>query len=57
MTDKLLTLKEIAERLGTVESDVIEGWRTGRYSFILKDEGKLIGSEEGLTRWLKARSN
>jgi hypothetical protein len=36
-------------------STLMTGWKAGRYQFMLKDGGRLMGSEDGLTRWIAAR--
>ena len=53
--DRLLNTKEMAERLGCSMSSLMTGWKKGRYPFMLKDGGRLVGSEDGLERWIKTR--
>jgi predicted DNA-binding transcriptional regulator AlpA len=53
--DRLLDTKEIAARLGCCVQTLVRGWKAGRYPFILKDGGRLMGSESGLERWIAAR--
>jgi hypothetical protein len=54
--DRLLSREEIAERLHCTVQHISRGWRAGRYPFMLKDGARLVGSEEGLERWIKART-
>jgi hypothetical protein len=53
--DRLLGTKEICERIGCSMSTLMVGWKAGRYPFMLKDGGRLLGSEDGLERWIKTR--
>jgi predicted DNA-binding transcriptional regulator AlpA len=53
--DRLLGTKEICKRVGCSMSTLMVGWKKGRYPFMLKDGGRLVGSEDGLERWIKAR--
>ena len=55
--DHLLSLEEVAERLDCLPQTISRGWRAGRYPFMLKDGAHLVGSEDGLRRWLKARAH
>jgi predicted DNA-binding transcriptional regulator AlpA len=55
--DRLLGTKEMCERIGCSMSTLMTGWKKGRYPFMLKDGGRLVGSEDGLERWIKARTN
>lgn len=55
--DRVLTLKEVAARLKRSPQSISLGWRKGRYPFMLKDGAHLVGSEDGLRRWLKARTS
>jgi len=55
--DRLLNAKEIATRLDCSMQTISRGWRAGRYPFMLKDGARLVGSEDGLERWIKARSH
>ena len=52
---RLLGMEEMAERLHCSLPTLQRGWKTGRYPFILKDGGRLVGSEDGLERWIMAR--
>ena len=54
--DRVLTLKEVAARLERSPQSISLGWRKGRYPFMLKDGAHLVGSQEGLDRWIKARA-
>jgi predicted DNA-binding transcriptional regulator AlpA len=54
--DRLLNTKEIAKRLGCAMTTLMRGWKAGRYPFMLKDGGRLVGSESGLERWITART-
>lgn len=55
--DTLLTLDEVARRLGGITpQSVSRGWKAGRYPFMLKNGSRLVGSQEGLDRWIKART-
>lgn len=54
--DRLLSAKEIAQRLGCSMATLMRSWKTGRYPFILKDGGRLVGSEDGMERWIKNRT-
>jgi hypothetical protein len=54
--DRLLSREQIAERLHCTVQHISRGWRAGRYPFMLKDGARLVGSEEGLERWIKART-
>jgi hypothetical protein len=54
--DRLLSREEIAERLHCTVQHISRGWRAGRYPFMLKDGARLVGSEDGLERWIKART-
>jgi hypothetical protein len=53
--DRLLDTKEIAARLGCSSTTLLRGWKSGRYSFMIKDGGRLVGSEGSLERWIAAR--
>ncbi len=53
--DRLLGTKEICKRVGCSMSTLMVGWKKGRYPIMLKDGGRLVGSEDGLERWIKAR--
>ena len=53
--DRLLGTKEICERIGCSMTTLMRGWKAGRYPFMLKDGGRLVGSEDGLERWIKNR--
>jgi|HubBroStandDraft_6_1064221.scaffolds.fasta_scaffold596534_3 predicted DNA-binding transcriptional regulator AlpA len=55
-SDRLLPLREIAKRLSCSERTVLRRWDAGLYPFILKDGGRLVGSEKGLERWIEART-
>ena len=54
--DSLLDTKEVAKRLGCSVATVMRRWKSGQYPFMLKDGGRLVGSEDGLARWIKART-
>jgi hypothetical protein len=54
--DRLLPLREIAKRLSCSERTVMRRWEAGLYPFILKDGGRLVGSEDGLGRWIKTQT-
>jgi predicted DNA-binding transcriptional regulator AlpA len=54
--DRLLDLKEIAARLKCSSATLQRGWRAGRYPFIIKDGGRVVGSADGLDRWIAART-
>jgi hypothetical protein len=51
--DRVFDTKELCERLGCSYATLMRSWKTGRYPFILKDGDRLVGSEEGLERWVK----
>jgi hypothetical protein len=54
--DRLLEMEEMMVRLGNVSRATLQrGWRAGRYPFILKDGQRLVGSEDGMERWIGAR--
>lgn len=53
--DRLLSREEMAERLHCTVQHISRGWRAGRYPFMLKDGARLVGSEDGLERWIKNR--
>ena len=53
--DRLLGTKEICERIGCSMTTLMRGWKAGRYPFLFKDGGRLVGSEDGLERWIAAR--
>ena len=53
--DRLLGTKEMCERIGCSMSTLMTGWKKGRYPFMLKDGGRLVGSEDGLERWIRNR--
>jgi hypothetical protein len=54
--DRLLEMEEMMVRLGNVSRATLQrGWRAGRYPFILKDGQRLVGSEDGMERWIAAR--
>ena len=53
--DRLLGTKEICKRVGCSMSTLMVGWKAGRYPFMLKDGGRLMGSEDGLERWIRNR--
>jgi predicted DNA-binding transcriptional regulator AlpA len=53
--DRLLGTKEICKRIGCSMSTLMVGWKAGRYPFMLKDGGRLVGSEDGLERWIRNR--
>jgi predicted DNA-binding transcriptional regulator AlpA len=53
--DRLLGMEEMAERLHCSKATLHKQWKAGRYPFILKDGGRLVGSEDGLERWIAAR--
>jgi hypothetical protein len=56
--DRLLEMEEMMVRLGNVSRATLQrGWRAGRYPFILKDGQRLVGSEDGMERWIKARAS
>ncbi len=52
--DRLLGLKEVARRLGYSERALRFGVRQACYPFVFRNRGRLVGSQEGLERWLKA---
>jgi hypothetical protein len=54
--DVVLTLKEVAAILKRSPQSISIGWRKGRYPFMLKDGAHLVASEDGLQRWIKART-
>jgi predicted DNA-binding transcriptional regulator AlpA len=54
--DRLLNAKEIAARLGYAMATVTRAWKSGRYPFMMKDGGRLVGSEDGMERWIKNRT-
>jgi predicted DNA-binding transcriptional regulator AlpA len=54
--DRLLTTKQLASKLSCSPQTLVRGWKAGRYPFILKDGGRLVGSESGLERWIAART-
>lgn len=53
--DRLLDTKEMAARIGCSVATLQRGWKRGRYPFMLKDGGRLVGSEDGLGRWIANR--
>jgi hypothetical protein len=53
--DRLLTLKDVAAILQRSPQSISKGWKAGRYPFMLKDGHHLVGSQDGLDRWIKAR--
>lgn len=53
--DRLLGMKEMCERLGCSEATLQRGWKAGRYPFMLKDGGRLVGSADALERWIAVR--
>jgi hypothetical protein len=55
--DRVLTLKEVAAILQRSPQSISRGWRAGRYPFMLKDGAHLVGSQDGLQRWIKARTS
>ena len=54
--DRVLTLKEVSAILKRSPQSISLGWRKGRYPFMLKDGAHLVGSQDGLDRWIKARA-
>jgi hypothetical protein len=54
--DRLLDTKELASRIGCSMATLMRGWKSGRYPFILKDGGRVIGSANALERWIAART-
>ena len=55
--DRLLSLQEIAERMGCSIANLRRGWRAGRYPFILRDGGRMVGSLDGMERWIRAKTD
>jgi hypothetical protein len=55
--DRLLRTKEMAARLGCSVQMFMRGAKAGRYPFVSKHGALWVGSEDGLERWIKARSN
>jgi predicted DNA-binding transcriptional regulator AlpA len=55
--DRLLNTKEMAQRLGCSAQMFMRGAKTGRYPFVFKHGALWVGSEDGLERWIKARTN
>jgi predicted DNA-binding transcriptional regulator AlpA len=55
-TDRLLSVSEIAKRLSRSEVSVYRAFKTGQYPFMMKDGGKVVGSENALERWIGART-
>lgn len=53
--DRLLGMKEMAERLDCGVTTLLRGWKSGRYPFMFKDGGRLVGSADALDRWIAAR--
>jgi predicted DNA-binding transcriptional regulator AlpA len=53
--DRLLSLKQIAERMNCSAQTVTRGVKTGQYPFMFKNGQHWVGSEEGLERWIEAR--
>lgn len=53
--DRLLSREEIAERLHCTVQHISRGWRANRFPFLFKDGARLVGSEDGLERWIKNR--
>jgi predicted DNA-binding transcriptional regulator AlpA len=56
-SDRLLSIKEIASRVGCSKATLARGRKSGQYPFILKDGRRLVGSEAGLERWIKSRTD
>ena len=54
--DRLLSLKEVSAILKRSPQSISLGWRKGRYPFMLKDGAHLVGSQDGLERWIKNRT-
>lgn len=54
--DRLLSREEIAERLHCTVQHISRGWRANRFPFLFKDGARLVGSEDGLERWIKNRT-
>jgi predicted DNA-binding transcriptional regulator AlpA len=54
--DRLMSVAEIAKRLSRSEVSVYRAFKTGQYPFMMKDGGKLVGSEDGLERWIRNRT-
>lgn len=55
--DRLLSLQEIADRMGCSVANLRRGWRAGRYPFILRDGGRMVGSLDGMERWIRAKTD
>jgi hypothetical protein len=55
--DRVLTLKEVAATLKRSPQSISLGWRKGRYPFMLKDGAHLVGSADGLDKWIKNRTS
>jgi len=55
--DRLLSVKELASRLGCSKATLTRGWKSGQYPFMLKNGGRLVGSAAGLERWIKSRTD
>jgi hypothetical protein len=53
--DRLLGMKEMCERLNCCPTTLLRGWKSGRYPFLLKDGGRLVGSADALDRWIATR--
>ena len=55
--DRFISIEEVAERLDCPVKAVRRGWRAERYPFIIGDgDRKLVASEDGLERWIAART-
>lgn len=54
--NRLISMKEVARRLGCSVQTALRGSKAGRYPFIIRDGGRVVGSEGALERWIEARA-
>jgi predicted DNA-binding transcriptional regulator AlpA len=54
--NRLIPMKEVARRLGCSVQTVLRGSKAGRYPFVIRDGGRVVGSESALERWIELRS-
>ena len=53
--DRLLSMKQVAERLGCSPATLSRGSKSGRYPFIIKDGRRVVSSADALERWIAVR--
>ena len=50
-------MEEMAEAAALFVADTTARLKSGRYPFIIKDGGRVVGSADALERWIAARAS